>query len=98
MEDINSLSERKVLFQIINLLIEKKNSIEDLQFKNNKERELESEDDNWFNYVEKDGWIFQGHKFGKRIRLMNPSNIRVAKASKKDSFIKECRKLLKKRI
>jgi len=94
LDTINSISERKVLFKIIDYLIEGKITLDEIQFKNNTEREVDSEDDRWFNYVEKDGWIFQGHKYGKRIRLMNPNNIRVAKASKKDDFIKNCRKLL----
>ena len=93
-EEINSMTERRLLGKIIELLINNKLTTENLQFKNNKEKELDSDDDRWFNYVEKDGWIFQGHKFGKRIRLMNPNNIRVAKAPKKDDFVKECRKLL----
>ena len=95
---INSISERKILFKIIDCLIDGTISTDDLQFKNNKEREVDSEDDRWFNYVEKDGWIFQGHKFGRRIRLMNPNNIRVAKAPKKDDFVNECRKLLAKKL
>ena len=95
---INSISERKILFKIIDCLIDGTISTDDLQFKNNKEREVDSEDDRWFNYVEKDGWIFQGHKFGRRIRLMNPNNIRVAKAPKKDDFVNECRRLLAKKL
>ena len=101
MEDldiIKSISERKILFKIIDCIIDGTISTDDLQFKNNKEREVDSEDDRWFNYVEKDGWIFQGHKFGRRIRLMNPNNIRVAKAPKKDDFVNECRKLLAKKL
>ena len=93
-EDINSCNERRILKCILNLLIDGKITTEDLQFKNNKEKEVDSTDDRWFDYVEKDGWIFQGHKLGKRIRLINPSNIRVAKAPKKDDFVKQCRKLL----
>lgn len=98
LDTINSISERKVLFKIIDYLIDGKITLDELQFKNNTEREVDSDDDRWFNYVEKDGWIFQGHKYGKRIRLMNPNNIRVAKAPKKDDFVNECRKLLAKKI
>lgn len=97
LDTINSISERKVLFKIIDYLIDGKITLDELQFKNNTEREVDSDDDRWFNYVEKDGWIFQGHKYGKRIRLMNPNNIRVAKAPKKDDFVNECRKLLAKK-
>lgn len=93
-EDVNSMTERRLLGKVIELLIDKKLTTEDLQFKYNKEREEDTSDDRWFNYVEKDGWIFQRHKLGKRIRLINPSNIRVAKAPKKDDFVKQCRKLL----
>ena len=93
-EIINAISERKVLFAIIEMLMDGRITIEEIQFKNNSDKEIDSEDERWFNYVEKDGWIFQGHKYGKRIRLINPNNVRVAKAPKKDEFIKECRKLL----
>ncbi len=94
MDNISDLSERKVLEKIIDLLLDETIFIEDLQFKSNTEKET-NDDDKWFIYVEKAGWTFQGHKSGKKIRLMNPEGIRVAKAPKKDDFVAECRKLLR---
>lgn len=89
----SELTERRVLDMIIQLLLENKITTEDIQFKNNNEREV-NDDDRWFDYVERDGWKFQGHKAGRRIRLLNASGVRVAKAPQKDDFVKECRRLL----
>ncbi|MEE3314182.1 MAG: hypothetical protein VZR56_08500 [Treponema sp.] len=97
MDNLSILSERKVLEKIIDLLLEEKIFTDDLQFKYNKEKEI-SDDEKWFDYVQKSGWVFQGHEFGKRIRLMNPDGIRVAKAPKKDDFIANCRKLLRSKL
>ena len=97
MFDSNTLTERKVLEKIIDLLVDCKITTDDLQFRYNKEKEMEDED-RWFNYVEKNGWKFQGHKNGRRIRLLNPSDLRVAKASNKDDFVRNCRKLLSEKL
>ncbi len=95
MENINAMSDRTVLKKILELLLESKIYTDELQFQNNKD--VKTKDDiDWFSYVEKDNWVFQGNKNGWWIRLINPDGIRVAQHSSKDKFVAECRKLLRK--